>query len=130
MTSPRTPASGGSTRSLGLIRAAILVGVLSFGAFSYATRESRELRPRPELHTPLLVVWVFAIVVIVFCISRLRAVRDEGVRGQVSLIGWAAAEGAALFGGAYYFFTGDAHWYGAGLLLMGMTFIAIPLRRE
>ncbi len=117
-----------STRTLGLIRMSMLIGVLGLGATSYFTREHRELRPHPELQLPLAVAWVIACAAIVLCMSRVRRARSEDQIARFSLIGWAASEAAGLFGGAYYYQTGDPRWLGAGLVLMAMTFVAIPLR--
>jgi len=133
MTSPsptpvRTP--------LFLIRAALLAGVLLFGAVCWYIVRQRGGGPVSGVDTSAFAILRYMVPVLGFAalsvaiairvaISRTR---DEAKRNSLRIVGWAVGEGAALAGGIYYMEIGDPRLYLIGTTAMLATFIVVPLR--
>ena len=130
MSNPNLPS--GPNPVVGIIRIAMLVGVLAFGLVTYFMH----LRPEytspgenPPLKMALAVAMLAATGVIAFARWRLGTIRDEAQLGTYQIIGWAGGESAALSGGVYYFLTDNPNLYVIGLFVLLASFIVIPLRR-
>ena len=120
--------------ALAVIRLALLLGVLAFGAATTFIVRQGDWRPSPPgsldtLRIIGIVLWVMAIAGVVFL--RLRGTRLAGRAGAATtaIIGWAIGEAVALFGGVQYFLSGQPAWYLNGVLFLVATFVVFPLRR-
>lgn len=134
LTNPRVRGSSPPPASLAVIRLALLVGVLMFGAVTYMVQRGDTWTPaRPELlgmlRIAMLSVWVVAILLLFILRARLTSLSETAGR-SVLIIAWAVGEGAALFGGVYYFLSGSAEWFIIGLFVMLASFILFPIRRR
>jgi hypothetical protein len=134
-TNPRIPArrSPPPASSLAVVRIALLVGVLMFGAVTYYVQRGVSWEPAaPDvlntLHTVMLAVLVLAVVLLLVLRSRLGRRSLAGERTML-VMAWAIGESAALFGGVYYFLSGNAQWFIIGLFVMLASFILFPIRR-
>ena len=131
MTNPGTPER--TSAQLGIIRMAFLMGVLLFGAVIWFLQRREGFVPDGGLErmrpvVPIIMLsFIAAIVGVRIYLSR---VTDAAQIGTFQLIGWAIGEAAALFGGVYYFNTGDPRFYIIGLFVMLASFIVVPLRRS
>lgn len=119
--------------SLAIIRLALLIGVLMFGAVTYYIQRSGEWRAaEPEalatLRVALLATWVVAVLLLLVLRARLSRLVEPAGRSML-IVAWAIGEGAALFGGVYYFLSGDGQWFIIGLFIMLASFILFPIRR-
>jgi hypothetical protein len=56
-----------------------------------------------------------------------RRASDASRRARLSIVGWALGEGAALYGGVYYFLTGQLGGYMIGLMILLASFVFIPV---
>lgn len=117
-----------------LIRVALLVGVLLFGALTwYIRRDAPATGMDPEaLHTLLWVgrgTWIVSMATCIAIFNMLRTARSASRVSALSLVGWAAGEAVALVGGVIWFLTGITQWYSAGLVYLVLTFLAFPARR-
>ncbi|HUF30546.1 MAG TPA: hypothetical protein VMM77_07750 [Gemmatimonadaceae bacterium] len=134
-TNPRMRASGSPppASSLAVVRIALLMGVLMFGAVTYYIQRGANWEPAaPDvlntLHVVVLVVLVLAVVLLL--VLRMRPAPHGHTAGRPMLIlPWAIGEAAALFGGVYYFLSGNAQWFIIGLFVMLASFILFPIRR-
>ena len=118
-------------RTLGVIRMALLAGVLAFGALTWLMRRRGAVSVPPDvapLRVMLAVMWALAVTSIVAFRTLFGRTSDLARRARLSIFGWAAGEAPALIGGVYYLMTGDAGWYAAGVLLLVATFVVFPLR--
>jgi FtsH-binding integral membrane protein len=66
----------------------------------------------------------------IFIRSRLSIPADAKHLFLMYIIGYALAEGAALFGAVTWYIGGSRDWYIAGLVLMVTAFQVLPVRRE
>lgn len=123
-----------STAALAVIRLALLLGVLTFGAMT--TFILRRGDPRPPAGDALdtlrivgIVLWAIAVLAVAFL--RLRGTRIAGRMGSATpaILGWTVGEAVAIFGGVYYFLSGRPSWYLNGVLFLVATFVIFPLRR-
>lgn len=130
---PRPPTDAERLRTLGLIRVALLLGVLMFGGITWL--ENRQALPAvgPALSSHALRVLVIVLVaaaVAGMLVVRVLLAREANVRrrGALCIIAWAGGEAAALGGGVYYFVFHDPRWYAVGLLVLVASFVVVPLR--
>ena len=121
--------------ALAVIRLALLLGVLAFGAATTFLVRRGGLRPSPAdtlelLRTVGIVLWIVAIAGVV--LLRVRGTRLAGRAGPATaaIIGWAIGEAVAIFGGVHYFLSGQPVWYLNGVLFLVATFVVFPLRRS
>lgn len=116
-----------------LIRAALWAGVLMFGAVAWfmTQRGTFPTKPQPPAMIIAQLGLCVAAVVVAFMLRR-RAIDgpDAPTRAAWTLQLWAIGEGAALFGGVLYLLSGQAQWYGIGLLSMATVFSLVPLPRQ
>ena len=133
MTGPaRQPPSADAT--LALIRISLLLGVLLFGAVSWFVHRNPSWRPSdadalPVLRRVMLAVWVLAVAALLAVRPRLERLTG-GARRSTLVIAWAIGEGAALFGGVYFYLSGDALSFLGGLVVMMAALLLFPIRRE
>ena len=116
----------------GLIRIALLAGVLSFGAITwFLHRQPNYVAPgdNEQLRMALGAAMLLATAVVAFARYKLGTVHTEQELGAFRLIGWTAGESAALAGAVYYFLTDNPTLYIIGLFVLLAAFIVIPLRR-
>jgi hypothetical protein len=135
LTNPRVrPGAPPPAGTLAVIRIALLVGVLMFGVVTYVVQRGETWQPAASslletLRIALLATWVVAVVLLLILRARLTRLAEVAGR-SVLIIAWAVGEGAALFGGVYYFLSGDPQWFLIGLFLMLASFILFPIRRR
>jgi hypothetical protein len=120
--------------TLRIVRFAMLTMLLLFVGFAYV--KHRNAQPDPSGGTDLsLLRWVgFGLcVAAIVAMAVLRGVRQRApveARGTYGLIGSAVAEGAALFGGIYYFLGGDLAVFAIGLLVFLLSWGILPADPE
>ena len=119
---------------LGVIRVALLAGVLAFGAVTWWTHQGLGYRgpampPGGRLGTVAYVVDALAIVGSLLMRRLAFATADPARYGTRCVLAWAMGEAAALTGGVYYFMTNDMSRYLLGVLVMLLAFVLVPLRR-
>ena len=126
------PLTSAHRARLGVIRIAMLAGVIVFGAVTWFIRRDAAA---PGISNPALlrtigwVVFAVAVLGMGFMRQRVAAARDAATYGNLAVIGWAFGELAALFGAVYYFVTGDPTRFVTGIMLMLASFVLIPLRK-
>jgi hypothetical protein len=79
-----------------------------------------------------MLTWIYALVQLIdlrFYNSRWAQRRRMSTRIPDSLHGWLFGQMLAWYGILYYGLTEDLRLYVAGLVLLGLTFIAFPIRR-
>lgn len=79
-----------------------------------------------------VLTWIYALVQMIdlrFYNSRWVRRRRESSGIPDILHGWLFGQMLALFGIVYYGMTEDLRWYVAGLILLGLSFLAFPIRR-
>jgi hypothetical protein len=127
---------GPAATKLLLIRTALLAGLLVFGGVTWYMRRQPDalvLPPeRARLYGYVFVAMAAAALTALFVLRRrLQAPGGltEMAAVQTYIIGYAIAEGTALFGGVTWFLGGSQQWYVAGILLMVASFQVLPVRR-
>jgi len=123
-------------KSLALIRAALLAGVLLFGAVCWLSIRQRGGGPMHEgsadafssLRFVVPLLCVVALGVAVAMRSMIARERDAAKKSSQRVVAWASGEGAALVGGFHYMQVGDPKLYVLGVVAMLATFIIVPLR--
>lgn len=119
------------------IRAALLAGVLLFGAVCWFVVRQRGGGPMPGVDTSafsvlrvMVPVLGFAALSVAIAIRVVIArTREEARRNSLRIIAWAVGEAAALAGGVYFLELGDPRLYLIGATAMLATFIVVPLRQ-
>jgi hypothetical protein len=80
-----------------------------------------------------VLTWIYALVQMVdmrFYNSRWAQRRRASTRIPDSLHGWLFGQMLAWFGIVYYGLTEDLRWFVAGLVILGVSFLAFPIRRN
>jgi len=123
-----TPPS--ATRTLGLIRIALLVGVLAFGGIVwYLRRSSGATYPvNPHgLRVAGQAVWgVMTLGTLALFLLGGRATPER--RATLSVIAWALGEATAIYGGLFWMLLGDSQWYLYGVACLLLTYFIFPIR--
>jgi hypothetical protein len=131
VTAARQPAAL-TSKTLGLVRVAMLAGVLAFGASIWFMRRTPGSLP-PSTATALtfrpllMVVWAATVVGTLAAFFMARRPIPAARRYAVTVVGWALGEAAALSGGVYYLSLGDPQWYFSGLLALLLTYAIFPV---
>lgn len=120
--------------ALAIIRIALLVGVLLFGAaiLFILRRGTWVPAPAESLETLRMIgigLWAVAIVAVIALRARGLGRRAGPGGSDPRIIGWAIGEAVALFGGVYYLLSGRHTWYILGLMFLVMTFLLFPIAR-
>lgn len=79
-----------------------------------------------------VLTWLYALVQMIdlrFYNSRWAQKRRASTGLPDSLHGWLLGQMLAWFGILYYGLTEDLRWYVAGLVILGLSFLAFPVRR-
>src|SRR5919202_3539052 len=129
---PTPPDEAAQLRAHALIRISLLLGVLLFGGVTV-------FLPRQPGWTPAsidatvfrilgIALWAIAVAGIVILRPWLDRTIDPPQRRTINLIAWTLGEMLALYGGVYFFLTGDASRYILGLVFMLGTFVLFPVR--
>ncbi|HVX39564.1 MAG TPA: hypothetical protein VHB25_08325 [Gemmatimonadaceae bacterium] len=80
-----------------------------------------------------VLTWIYALVQMIdlrFYNSRWTQRRRTSTGIPDSLHGWLLGQMLAWYGILYYGLTEDVRWYVAGLFLLGISFLAFPIRRR
>ena len=118
-----------------LIRAALLLGVLFFGAVTWFIRRSGGVPPFDPANATALLwvargVWGVSMATCLVLFGLLRHSRNAARARSLSIVGWASGELVAMMGGVVWYLTGDSQWYTFGLVYLVLTFFAFPAPRE
>ncbi|HKG93061.1 MAG TPA: hypothetical protein VKA84_14250 [Gemmatimonadaceae bacterium] len=133
--SPASDAAGRSRAArLAVIRMALVAGVLTFGGAVWLMRRRGGAPPAgaaaiETMRTFGAGVWLVALAAVVGFWLLIPRAREERRRASYTIFAWAAAEMPALFGASYYYLTGDARWFAAGLTLLVGSLLVVPGRR-
>lgn len=103
------------------IRLILMTGVLLFGAVVLFVHRRPNWKPGelPIAVDYLLVAYsILAAMVAAVLKGRVEREPDPQRRATMLLVGWTVGEGAALIGVIIFYITGQAQWYGLGLLAM------------
>lgn len=120
------------------VRAILLALSLFFGLAVYVFHTLGEARQAaPLLVTKLrgvgVLTWIYALVQMIdlrFYNSRWARRRRASTGIPDSLHGWLFGQMLAWFGILYYGLTEDLRWYVAGLVILGLSFLAFPIRKR
>ena len=118
------------TRTLGLIRIALLVGVLAFGGIVWFLRRSSEpsygVNPH-GLRVAGQAVWgLMTLGTLTLFVTAGRSAPDR--RATFSVIAWALGEATAIYGGLFWMLLGDPQWYLYGVACLLLTYFIFPIR--
>jgi hypothetical protein len=118
------------TRTLGLIRIALLVGVLAFGGIVWFLRRSSEpsygVNPH-GLRVAGQAVWgLMTLGTLTLFVTAGRAAPER--RATFSVIAWALGEATAIYGGLFWMLLGDPQWYLYGVACLLLTYFIFPIR--
>ena len=123
---------------LGRVRAILLAVSLFLGLAVYVFHTLGEARSaQPLLVTKLrgvgVLTWIYALVQMIdlrFYNSRWARRRRASTRIPDSLHGWLFGQMLAWFGILYYGLTEDLRWYIAGMIILVLSFVAFPIRKQ
>jgi hypothetical protein len=126
-----TPApASGATRTLALIRIALLVGVLAFGGIVWYLRRSGDTSYRVDprgLRVAGQAVWgIMTLGTLGLFFATGRATPQR--RASFSVIAWALGEATAIYGGLFWLLLGDPQWYLYGVACLLLTYFIFPVR--
>jgi hypothetical protein len=128
------PDEAARLRTQALIRISLLLGVLLFGGVTVFLHRRPGWAPAsidPTVFRILgIALWAIAVAGVVVLRPRLDVTGDPAQRQTINLIAWTLGEMVALYGGVYFFVTGDASRYVLGLVFMLATFVLFPVRRS
>jgi hypothetical protein len=118
------------TRTLALIRIALLVGVLAFGGIVWYLRRSGDVsygvNPR-GLRAAGQAVWgLMTLGTLGLFLAAGRTSPER--RGTFSVIAWALGEATAIYGGLFWMLLGDPQWYLYGVACLLLTYFIFPVR--
>jgi hypothetical protein len=108
-------------QALQLIRVLLMTGVLIFGVVVLLVHLRPNWKPGVlpiAVEYALVAYSILAVLVAGVLKGRVSRERDPQRRASLLIMGWAVGEGAALIGVIIFYVTGDAQWYGLGLLAM------------
>ena len=117
-------------RTLALIRIALLVGVLVFGAIIWCLQrsgwESAGVDPR-GLRLAGQAVWgLMTLGTLGLFLAAGRASLER--RAAFSVVAWALGEATAIYGGLFWMMLGDRQWYLYGVACLLLTYFIFPIR--
>ena len=117
-------------RTLALIRIALLVGVLVFGAIIwYLQRSGWESSgvDRRGLRVAGQAVWgLMTLGTLGLFLAAGRASPER--RAAFSVVAWALGEATAIYGGLFWMMLGDRQWYLYGVACLLLTYFIFPIR--
>lgn len=122
--------TSGATRTLGLIRIALLVGVLAFGGIVWYLRKSGDAAYTVNPHGLRVAgqaVWgIMTLGTLASFLIAGRATPER--RATFSVIAWALGESTAIYGGLFWMLLGDPQWYYYGVACLLLTYLIFPIR--
>lgn len=127
---PGSSFASDSTRTLALIRIAMLAGVLAFGGVVWWMRRSGAASYEVDPHAlrvagqAIWAVATFGVLTLFLSAGRIAARR----RSTISVIAWALGESTALYGGVFWLMLGDPQWYLYGVACQLLTYFIFPVR--
>jgi hypothetical protein len=132
MTAP-VDATRNQARVLGIIRIAILVGVLAFGAAIWFLQSRAgwhaSLSPHDRgLRLMLRIAWLIGVLGVLACFFVASSPKLAWRVPMLPVIGWALGELPALAGAVHYLQTGDRQWYTWGVGALLITYFIFPIR--
>lgn len=117
-------------RTLALIRIALLVGVLVFGAIVWYLQRSgsRTYSVDPRgLRVAGQAVWgLMTVGTLGLFLAAGRATAER--RAAFSVVAWALGEATAIYGGLFWMMLGDSQWYLYGVACLLLTYFIFPIR--
>ena len=118
------------TRTLGLIRIALLAGVLAFGGIVWFLRRSSDpsygVNPH-GLRVAGQAVWgLMTVGTLTLFVTAGRSGPER--RATFSVIAWALGEATAIYGGLFWMLLGDPQWYLYGVACLLLTYFIFPIR--
>ena len=127
---PSVTANASATRTLGIIRIALLVGVLAFGAIVWFVRRSGDasygVDPR-GLRLAGQAVWALATLgTLGMFLAAGRVAPERGA--TLSVIAWALGVSTAIYGGLFWMLLGEPQWYLYGVACLLLTYFIFPIR--
>ena len=124
------PVRSSTTRTLGLIRIALLVGVLVFGGVVWYLRQSGATSYDVDPHGLRVAgqaVWALTTLgTLALFLAATRASNER--RGTFAVIAWALGEATAIYGGLFWMLLGDRQWYLYGVACLLLTYFIFPIR--
>lgn len=113
----------------------MLAGLLLFGAVTwFVARQGNTAALAPERARLYLYIFIAlaasALAGMIAIRSRLASAGSPGQAVTLYLVGYAFAEGAALFGGVAWFLGASIQLYVAGLLVVAAGFQILPVRAD
>lgn len=119
--------------ALQVVRMGLVLGVLLFGIVTYVFRHSGDQPVVDQqvvtmLRYALLGLVVVALAGILFLRSAQANAATFEKRAGLAIAGWSMGEAPALFGGVYYFVSGNLAGYllGFAILLVAIALIPLP----
>jgi len=129
-------AQSATPQTLRIIRFALLAGLLIFGAIAFymANEGGMGGAGDEEFFSTLLMVFfglAAAEGAVMYLIHRRwKQAETFQQKANFSIIGWALAEGLALFGGVILLLGGSTLPYLCGLVFFGVAWMLFPVREE
>ena len=123
------PPANQRPQSLQLIRLSLMSGVLMFGAIILFLHRQPTWTPgalAPAITYAMVAYTIVAVSIVVLLKGRVGHEPDPQRRASLTIAGWAACEGAGLFGAVIFFLTGQGQWYALGVLAMVCAFVLLP----
>jgi hypothetical protein len=116
-----------------IIRFALFMGVFMFGIVTWYIR-SQEPPPSDSgefavLNYVFLALVAVAVSIAVVMKRKQTATPEWGKRVTYGIIGWAACESTALFGGVYWLLTGDSQLYMIGVVILVASLLLLAPRQ-
>lgn len=124
---PRVPST------LPLIRIAMTIGVLGFGAVIwFMTTRMGRVPPSPDTALTALMPYPLGLMLAGAIAMRFVAAKavNPAQRAGYLIMGWAIGEAAALLGGAHWLLTGNPRFYLIGVFVFLSALVLLPLTRE
>lgn len=127
-----------NTETLPRVRAILLAVSLFFGLAVWIYHDvgaprGADLALVRKLRGLGVLTWIYALVQMIdlrFYHSRFARRRRASMRIPENVHGWLLGQMLASFGIVYYGFTEDLRWYVAGLVILGVSFLAFPIHSE
>ena len=127
-----TPARLTRVRAI-LLALSLLLGLVVYVFHSLGASHMAHPELVKKLRGVGMLTWIYALVQLVdlrFYNSRWARRRRNASNIPDSLHGWLFGQMLAWYGILYYGFTEDLRLYVAGLVILGLTFVAFPIRRS
>lgn len=121
--------------ALRLVRLAMVVGTLGFGAVVWVLFRQNVMHPeltapRARLYRDLAIAaWVAGSIGLGTVLLLRQRLTDELRDPTYAVIGWAIGEAVAIVGGVFYLLTDLAQFYVLGLIFFGAALLMVPVRR-